>query len=69
VTIPEVRDDTRLTLLTAISAFGDSTRSWFISKRKTFEETLHAAQKLYAGHDYVIRSAPKTFITEFLFID
>jgi hypothetical protein len=28
-----------------------------------------AAQKLYAGHDYTIQSALKTFIREFLFFD
>jgi hypothetical protein len=69
VTIPEVRDDAQLTLLTAISAFGDSTPPLFISKLKTFEEPLLATQKLYSGHDYTIRSAPRTFITEVLFID
>jgi hypothetical protein len=69
ITIPEVRDDAQLTLLTAISAFGDSTYPLFISKLKTFEKTVLADQKLYEGHDYTIRSAPKTFITEVLFID
>jgi hypothetical protein len=69
MTIPEGRDDAQLTLLTAISAFGDSTRPAFISKLKTFEKTLLDAQKLRPGHDYLIRSAPKTFITELLFIN
>jgi chromosome condensin MukBEF ATPase and DNA-binding subunit MukB len=69
VTIPEVRDDAQLILLPAISAVGNSIRHLFVSKLKTFEETLLAAQKLYAGHDYVIQSAPKTFMTEFLFIN
>jgi hypothetical protein len=32
VTIPEIRDDAQLTLLTATSAFGDSTSPYFISK-------------------------------------
>jgi hypothetical protein len=58
VTIPEERDDAQLTLLTAISALGDSTCPFFISKLKTFEKALLAAQKLYEGHDYAIRSAP-----------
>jgi hypothetical protein len=69
VTLAEVRDDRQLTLLTAISAFEDSTRPLFISKLKTFKKMFLAAQKLYAGHYYVVRSAPKTFITELLFID
>jgi hypothetical protein len=54
VTIPEARDDAQLTLMTAISAFEDSTRPLFTSKLKTFEKTLLAANKRYAGHDYVI---------------
>jgi hypothetical protein len=37
VTVPEQRDDAQLTLLTAISAFGDSTCPLFISKLKMFE--------------------------------
>jgi hypothetical protein len=52
-----------------VSAFGDSTCPVFISKLKTFERALLAAQKLYEGHDYAIRSSPQTFITEVLFID
>jgi hypothetical protein len=62
ITIPQERDDARVTLLTAISAFGDSTCPFFISKLKTFEKALLAAQKLYEGHDYAIRSAPRTFV-------
>jgi hypothetical protein len=58
VTIPEVR----LTRLAAISAFGDSTPPLFISKPKTLDKRLLAAQKLYAGHADVIRSSPKTVI-------
>jgi hypothetical protein len=69
VTGPEERDDAQLTLLTAISAFGDCIYPLFISKLKTFEKALLAAQKLYEGHDYAIRSAPRTFVTEVLFID
>jgi hypothetical protein len=67
VTVPEKRD--QLSLLTAISAHGDSTYPLFISKLKTFEKALLAAQKLYEGHDYALRSAPRTFITKVLFID
>jgi hypothetical protein len=69
VMVPEERDDAQLTLLTAISAFGDSTCPLFSSKLKAFEKALLAAQKLYEGHDYAIRSAPRTFITEVLFVD
>jgi hypothetical protein len=62
VKVPEERDDAQLTLLMAISAFGDSTCPLFVSKLKTFEKALLAAQKLYEGHDCAIRSAPRTFI-------
>jgi hypothetical protein len=58
-----------LTLITAISAFGDSTFSMFITKNKTFDKTSLAAQKLFEGHDYTVRTAQKTFTTEVLFID
>jgi hypothetical protein len=57
VTIPEVRDDAQLSLLTPISPLGDSTHLFFISKLKTFEKTL------------LIASAPRMIITEVLFID
>jgi hypothetical protein len=69
VTIPEIRDDAQLTLRTAISAFGDSTYPYFISKNKTFEKTALEAQQLFESHDYTIRTSSKTFITETLFID
>jgi hypothetical protein len=69
VTLPEIRDDAQLTLLTAISAFGDSTYPDSISKNKTFDKTALEAQQLFEGHDYTIRTSPKTFITETLFID
>jgi hypothetical protein len=39
VTVPEERDDSQLTLLMAISAFGDSMCALFISKLKTFEKS------------------------------
>jgi hypothetical protein len=38
-------------------------------KKQAFQKTLLADRKLYEGHDYTIRTAPKTFITEVLFID
>jgi hypothetical protein len=69
VTIPEIRDDAELTLLTAISAFGDSTYQYFISKNKTFEKVALEDHQLFEGHDSIIRTSPKTFITEALFID
>jgi hypothetical protein len=40
VTIPEIRHNAQLALLTVISAFGDSTYPYFISKNKTFEKTV-----------------------------
>jgi hypothetical protein len=41
VTVPKERYDSQLTMLTAISTFGDSTPPMFISKNKTFRsETL-----------------------------
>jgi hypothetical protein len=36
VTVAKERDDSQLTILTTISAFGDSTPPMFISKNKTF---------------------------------
>jgi hypothetical protein len=51
-----------LTLLTAISAFGDSMDPYFISKNKMFEETALEAQQLFEGHDCTIKTSPKTFI-------
>jgi hypothetical protein len=66
VMVPKERDDAQLTLLTVISAFGDSTCPLFISKLKTFEKAPLAAQKLSEGHDYAIQSASRMFITEVL---
>jgi hypothetical protein len=54
VTVPEERDDVQLTLLTAISAFGDSTCPLFISKLKTFEK-----------HFLLRRNSTKAMITQF----
>jgi hypothetical protein len=56
-------------MLTAISAFGDSTPPMFISKNKTFLSEALAEQQFYHDHDYVIRYSAKTFMTEVLFID
>jgi hypothetical protein len=63
VTVPEELDDAQLILLTAISAFGNSTCLLFISKLKTFEKAYVAGQKLYEGHDYAFWSAPRMLIT------
>jgi hypothetical protein len=41
----------------------------FISKNTIFEAERLAEQQLFHGHDYVMRNAEKTFITEVLFID
>jgi hypothetical protein len=51
-------------MFTAISAFGDSIPPLFITSNKTFEQAKLAEEQLYHGHDYVIRMAPKTFMTE-----
>jgi hypothetical protein len=69
VTVVDERDDGQLTLLAAISAFGDSIPPVFITNNKTFDETALADQQLYHEHNYVMRTADKTFITEVLFID
>jgi hypothetical protein len=69
VTVPEIRDDAQLTLITATSAFGHSTYPYLISKSKTFKKTTLEAQQLFEGHDYTIRMTPKPFVTETLFID
>jgi hypothetical protein len=69
VTVPEIRDELQLSLLTAISAFGDSTYPYSISKNKTFEKTALEAQQLFKGHDYTIKTSRKTLITETLFIN
>jgi hypothetical protein len=54
VTVPEEWDEAQLTLLTAISAFGDSTCHIFISKLKTFEK-----------HFLLRRNSMKAMITQF----
>jgi hypothetical protein len=65
VTVPEIRDDSQLT----ISAFGGSIPPFFVSKNKTFEKDLLVELEMYEGHYYIIRTAPKTFMTKILFID
>jgi hypothetical protein len=69
VTVPEEKTDVQLTLITAISALGDSTIPMPISTNKTFDKVSLAAQQLFEGHDYTSRAAEKTFITEMLSID
>jgi hypothetical protein len=39
----------------------------FISKNKNFDKASLAAQQLFDGHDYTIRTAEKSFITEVVF--
>jgi hypothetical protein len=46
VTVPEIRNDTQLTLLTAISALGDSTCPYLISKIK------HSRKQLWRLNSY-----------------
>jgi hypothetical protein len=57
VIVPEEGDDAQLTLITAISAFGDSRISTFISTNKAFEKVSLAAQQLFEGHNYTIDTA------------
>jgi hypothetical protein len=54
LTVPEVRDDSQLTLLTATSAFGDTTPPLFISQNKIFGKPALAEQQILSGHDYTI---------------
>jgi hypothetical protein len=65
VTAPEEQDDAQLTLLTAISAFRDSTCPLFISTLKTFEKALLAAQKFYEGHEYAIGELHERLLRKF----
>jgi hypothetical protein len=58
-----------MTLLINFSAFGDSIPPLFISKNKTFGAKRLAEQQPFHGHDYLVRSAEKTFITDVLFGD
>jgi hypothetical protein len=69
VAVPKERDDSQLTMLTAISAFEDSTPPMFISKNKTFRSEALAEQQLYHDYDYIIRNSAKTFMTEVLVVD
>jgi hypothetical protein len=67
MTIAEEHDDNRMTLLTGISAFGDSIPPLFISKNN-FEAEGLAEQHPFHGHDYLMRSAEKMFMIRVLFI-
>jgi hypothetical protein len=69
ITVPEIRDDSQLAHLSAITGFGNSTLFLFVTNTKTFERKLLTQQKFYECHDYTIRSAWKTFITEVLLIN
>jgi hypothetical protein len=55
--------------LTAISTYCDSTLPFFVSKNKPFEKKRLADFEVHKGHDYTIRTAPKAFMTEVLFVD
>jgi hypothetical protein len=55
----ENRGDSQLTLLTAISALGDSTPPMFITKGKTAELERLIRQQLFHDLDYVMRNAEK----------
>jgi hypothetical protein len=68
VEIPQVQD-AQLTLVAAISAFGDSTVPMFITKLKTVDKHGLGEEMLLYHHQYVTRSANKMFITKVLFID
>jgi hypothetical protein len=69
VTTAEEHNDTQMTLLASISAFGDSIPPLFISKSKRFEAERLAEQQLFHGRGYVMKTAEKTFLSEVLFID
>jgi hypothetical protein len=68
VTVPNERDDSELIMLTAITAFGDSTPPMFISKNKTFLSEALEEQQLCHDHDYVIRSSAKLLSLKFYFL-
>jgi hypothetical protein len=52
VTVLEEWDDVQLTLLTAISAFGDSACSFFISKLKTFEKNTSCYSEFHTTTNF-----------------
>jgi hypothetical protein len=41
----------------------------YVKKNKTIKKTALEAQQLFESNDSPIRMAPKTFITETLFVD
>jgi hypothetical protein len=49
VTVPDIRDEAQLTLLTAISAFGDSTYPRLISKKQTIRENSSGCSTAIQG--------------------
>jgi hypothetical protein len=59
--MPEEKDNGQLTLITAISAFGDSMMLMFISTNKIFDKVSLAAQQLFEGYDHNIRTAENNF--------
>jgi hypothetical protein len=69
VTVPGSRDDSQLTLLVAIYAFGDSTRPLFLFKNENFEKNRLDEQQICERQDHTIRHSSKTFMNEISFID
>jgi hypothetical protein len=59
--------DAQLTLVAAISVFGDSSVTIFITKLKIFDGL--GEQMLLDGHKYITRFGNKRFITEEFVID
>jgi hypothetical protein len=59
VAIAENRDDNQRTLVSAIPAFGDSAPPMFMTKDKPFEIERQTEQRLFPGHNYVMRSRRK----------
>jgi hypothetical protein len=51
ITVPEIRCDSQVTFLIAISAFGDSIQSLFLSKHNTSEKNRLAEEQSCEEHD------------------
>jgi hypothetical protein len=54
--------------MTAISTLVNSISLIFFFKSETFEKNRLAKQQMYKGHEHPIRTSPKTFMNEVLFI-
>jgi hypothetical protein len=66
-TLAAMRNDAQLTLFTG--HLGDSIPPLIMSENQTYEQHLLAEHQLYEWHDYVIRNAAKTTITEVLSVE